>query len=240
MLGAERMLMGRTGRTVFAFGEGPRLGSGPGNPRISAVLEAWPRAGLGAIWCRQVHGDRVRTIDDVAATGKASCAGDGDGLMTGQTDLALVVWTADCVPVLLSCGATVAAIHAGWRGLASGILGKSVRALCETARERGTEPVACVGPAVGPCHYEIDEPVIRALKRASPIDESWLLNGNRADLQRLAAAQLTAAGIQASKLHTVRRCTACETELASYRRDGERAGRQLSMVVREAEPAALS
>ena len=109
-------------------------------------------------WLRQVHGTRIACVNAPRAELEA------DGLITARPGLALAVLTADCVPVLLWNAAAdrVAAVHAGWRGLVSGVIGRAVSGF---AKEGG--PVrAYIGPAIGRAHYEVDAPVLQAMARA--------------------------------------------------------------------------
>jgi hypothetical protein len=176
-------------------------------------------------------------IASVAAEPDASlhggCSvGRCDGLVTGDIGVGLAVWTADCVPLLIDGGAAVAAIHAGWRGIAAGIVQRAVRRL---ELEHGLPPsaqAAFLGPAVGPDHYQVGGEVVAALERSDIPRSSWCSAGDRVDLHALVAAILGHAGV--STIVRVGDCTACDPELASYRRDRENAGRQWSMIVRRA------
>lgn len=151
-----------------------------------------------------------------------------DGLVTADVGIGLVVWTADCVPLLIDGGAAVAAIHAGWRGIAAGIVERAVRRL---ELEYGLPPSAqavFLGPAVGPDHYQVGGEVVAALERSGVPRSSWLSSGNRVDLRALVAAILRNAGVD--EVVPVGGCTACDPGLASFRRDRETAGRQWSMI----------
>ncbi len=238
-LGPERVLLGRHGGVVFGFGCGPALGEGATSERVQALLDEWPGERLQGRWCRQVHGSDLWAVDQGEHSTQIECCGDWDGLITKVRATAVLVWTADCVPVLLAGNGVVAAVHAGWRGLAAGILAKALTTLESSGAGEKRQVTACIGPAVGACHYEIDEPVIAALSALGVPPKTWL-NSRRADLRELARGQLVAGGVDPGRVHLVGACTACDPELASYRRDGERAGRQLSFVVREGDAAPLS
>jgi YfiH family protein len=150
----------------------------------------------------------------------------------------IAVATADCVPVLLAAPAArvVAAVHAGWRGLASGVIEAALEALARCGVESAGVSAA-IGPHIGPCCYEVDEPVLDALRarfagglaaRARPgrAEHAWL------DLGALARDALGAAGVRASRVDASPvACTRCDAErFHSYRRDGARAGRLLHWI----------
>ena len=102
---------------------------------------------------RQVHG---RAVLRVTAAG---AAGDADGLATDRQGLMLGVLTADCVPVLLvdTQLRAVAAVHAGWRGTATGIVGAAVQAMQDQFGSEPEDLLATVGPSIGPCCYQVGE-----------------------------------------------------------------------------------
>jgi YfiH family protein len=158
-----------------------------------------------------------------------------DALVTAERGRWLLVYAADCVPLLvLDPGARAAgAVHAGWRGTAAGI------ASVVLARMRaafGTEPrrvLAALGPAIGGCCYEVDARVAERME-AQP----WWPSASRAtgpgrwhlDLRAAVRAQLLAAGVREDRVAAVGGCTACgEALFFSYRRDG-RTGRMAAYI----------
>lgn len=177
---------------------------------------------------RQVHGTRLL------------CAGPGgerpeaDGLSVVTPGWLVGVVTADCVPVLLVDlrRRAAAAVHAGWRGAAGGVLEAAVAHL---AREAGSAPgdlEAAIGPAVGGCCYEIG-PEVRDAFRArtgGTTAGAWRPGRTREHLDLRAAARCLLAVAGVARAAILGPCTACGTGYHSYRRDGERAGRQLSFV----------
>ena len=143
--------------------------------------------------------------------------------------------TADCVPVLLAAHGAVAAVHAGWRGLAGGVIPQALAALRE--RARGSALVGVVGPSIGPCCYEVDEPVLGAMRVRFGDALDGALTPTRAgharlDLPALARAALVAAGLEPEAVGVVKdACTRCDAvRFHSYRRDGAAAGRLLSWI----------
>jgi YfiH family protein len=175
---------------------------------------------------RQVHGIRV-----LEASGDRH---EADGLVTTTPGRVVGVVTADCVPVLLVDRATriAAAVHAGWRGAAGGVL----EAAMGEMRARGAEAAhieAAVGPAVGPCCYEVGGDVRAAFvaRAGDATAAAWAgpVRGKyHLDLRRAVSLVLAAAGIHSTAV--LGPCTACTPSYCSYRRDGSDAGRQLSFV----------
>jgi len=211
---------------------GPRHAGQALEERAAGILAALGPEVRAVRWCRQVHGRLLASLSagERHPFSGAACVGRCDGLLTAEAAVALVVWTADCVPVLLHGGGVAAAVHAGWRGVAAGIVPAVVGRF---AVEYGVPPGdlhAALGPSIGPCHYQVGAEVLAALAGADPGHGEWR-HGDRADLRTLLRSQLTAADVPPAAVELVGGCTACDPAQASYRRDGERAGRQLSLAV---------
>jgi YfiH family protein len=180
-------------------------------------------------WARQVHGVSAATLRE-APDGAAPCAGEHDALVTDRAGSAVVVQTADCVPLLLAGDGAVGAAHAGWRGSAKNVTAAAVAAL----RGLGAEPgrlSAWIGPSIGPCCYEVGGEV--AAQFAGDFVRAGCGGGYRLDLKAVNAAQLEAAGIPRRAISIHPACTKCGGEsYASYRRDGAKAGRMIALIVR--------
>jgi YfiH family protein len=183
----------------------------------------------GLLRPRQVHGSRVVTADEC----REDPPPEADAVISFAARVPVGVVTADCVPLLIASqrGDAVAAVHAGWRGLAAGVVPQSVDALRRAGC--GGRLVAAIGPHIGPCCYEVDGPVIDALGAsfgAAALDGA--VRPARAghallDLGRLTAAALHEAGLRPEDVGTLPGCcTRCDpARFHSYRRDGVRAGR---------------
>lgn len=174
----------------------------------------------------QVHGDRIVEVRDEGAAG--SC----DALVAPVRGPAVGVRVADCVPVLLwdPASGVVAAIHAGWRGVAGSIVPKTVDALRRRFGASGATMRAAIGPAIGDC-YEVDDAT--ADKIASAVRSLPLVPTRaghvRIDLRAAVRSQLESAGVSRSEL--VGGCTACEpARFFSHRRDKGRTGRHLAFI----------
>jgi YfiH family protein len=173
---------------------------------------------LGLRWLcasRQVHGAAVQRVGSARGTGGEAVAIDADGHATSALGLGMMVLTADCLPVALGSPGAVAMLHAGWRGLAAGVLEEGVRALQEVGAPG--EIVAVVGPGAGACCYEVGPEVHAQLGGGHS-------TGRRIDLRAIAAERLLAAGV--AEVRDVPACTICDERFFSHRREGARAGRQ--------------
>jgi|SRR5579875_1008495 len=176
---------------------------------------------------RQVHGTRLRRVETVAAASGPHPRGplpEADGQLTTVPGVAPLVLTADCLPIALAGGGAAAILHAGWRGLADGIIARGVAALRELAGER-MPLVAAIGPGAGGCCYEVGEEV---LARFSHHPEAR--RGSHLDLKAVAREQLAAAGV--AVVHDVGLCTICSPSrlFFSHRRERGITGRQAGIV----------
>jgi YfiH family protein len=181
-------------------------------------------ARLGLTWerfCygRQVHGARVRRATEPPSAQRPYT--EEDGQATALQDAAAVVFTADCLPVLLAAEGGVAALHCGWRPLAAGIVAEGVDALREVG---GSGPIrAAIGPGARGCCYEVGEEVHAHFAAYDA------RRGRRLDLARVATAQLEAQGVE---VHDTGLCTICDERFFSHRRDRGVTGRQAGVVCR--------
>jgi YfiH family protein len=183
------------------------------------------------VWMAQPHGAAVATVD-AAPDGPVPAV---DALVTTRPGLWLAVLAADCLPVLLAdpAAGVVAAAHAGWRGLRAGVLPAALAAM-EAAGAQTRRVQARLGPAIGPCCYEVGEDVAAEVTAAVPAAAARTRAGRPAlDLPGGAAAQLTAAGV--GEVRSAGTCTAESPDLYSYRRDG-RTGRFAGLISVAPEP----
>jgi hypothetical protein len=228
------VLFVRRREATFGFALGPRLSASltvSRERRVAAVLtDPLLAPAAVAFWCHQQHTDRAIDVTGLRAPQPHTAAGpigEADALITRDPGVALVVWTADCVPVLMATERAVAAVHAGWRGVASGLPVTVARQLGDGAER---SPEVWLGPAIGRGHYPVGPEVHEALAQRG-IDPSVWRFGRRVDLRALVSAELERNGC---RVGVVGPCTACDMQAASYRRDGVAAGRQWSLAVRTA------
>jgi len=138
---------------------------------------------------------------------------EADGHIVREPGLAPLVFVADCLPVALRGSGGLAMVHAGWRGLAGGIVGAAAEAVEATS--------AAIGPGIGPCCYEVGDEVLAAF---ADLGEG-VAQGRMLDLPEVARRQLARAGVE--DVQSAGLCTSCEPELFfSHRRDQGRTGRQ--------------
>jgi len=183
------------------------------------------------LWAEQRHGTTSFVYGQHAPLPVAAhCVGQCDAIITAEPHVALLVLTADCLPVALVGEEVVAIVHAGWRGLAADILGAVLRRI---GNEFGVSPgqlTAILGVGVGPCHYPVGTEVREALAVHPVAWSDWSVDG-AVDLSRWAAGRLLALGVPPGGVLRLAGCTACSDRYHSYRRDGAGAGRQWSAVV---------
>ena len=167
-------------------------------------------------YVRQVHGAKV-----VRAQGTVAPA---DGQVVGETGLAPLVLTADCLPIAVAGSGGAAILHAGWRGLAAGVIRSGLARLREMTRDRPLE--AAIGPGAGPCCYEVGEEVHERFATLGPVAR----RGSNLDLKAIARRLLQAEGV--SKVHDIGLCTICgdRSLFFSHRRDRGVTGRQAGVV----------
>jgi polyphenol oxidase len=209
------------------------------------------------VWLRQVHGTTVADLDAIdggaaglkaarpdaaadpdpatgpdAATGHDAAAevGAADAAFTRRRGQVCAILTADCLPILLAAdsGSVVAAAHAGWRGLAGGVIEATVQALAVPPARL----LAWLGPAIGPQHFEVGAEVREALLKGDLGAEAAFAANARgrfmADLGALARRRLAALGV--SRIYGGGRCTFAEADrYFSHRRDGI-TGRQATLI----------
>ncbi len=206
--------------------------------------------GSKPMWLKQVHGLRVVDLDAVSDFQADQI--EADGSITAALNKACAVLTADCLPILLasSDGSQVAAVHAGWRGLADGILGRAINAFVQPAQDL----IAYLGPGISQLHYEVGGEVIdQVLARGKQFSHQYLstcseqtknsfadaLEGSftaslnlrpnkfQLDLYAIAKAQLTALGVQ--QIYGGDYCTFSDDRWYSHRQNPQ-GGRFASLI----------
>lgn len=180
------------------------------------------------LWLNQVHGVRVADADREPAP-----LAPADAALSRERGRVLAIMVADCLPVLFAAtdGSVIAAAHAGWRGLAAGVLEATVRATGKPA----TQLQAWLGPSIGARHFEVGDEVRAAFMATDPAAGQHFRANERqrwlCDLPGLALSRLGALGLQS--LHGVNDCTVSDpAQFFSYRRDGQ-TGRMAALIWRE-------
>jgi polyphenol oxidase len=180
-------------------------------------------------WLRQVHGTDVVDLD-VSSPVDAGPRGPADACFTRQPRRVCAILTADCLPILVvaDTGDLVGAAHAGWRGLAGGV----IEALVEALPAPPEQLMAWLGPAIGPQHFEVGAEVRDTLLRNDPGAAASFTANPRgrflADLGQLARRRLAALGVE--RIYGGGHCTFAEADrYFSHRRDGT-TGRQVTLI----------
>lgn len=170
----------------------------------------------------QVHEDAIVRVSEI----NEGEIPEADGIISGNPADTLVIRTADCVPVLVSSEeGFFAAVHAGWKGLAKGIVGKCILMM----KEMGAQNISvAIGPAIGPCCFRVGDDVAQLL----PSQFQRITNGIKyIDLWETAKSQVLSVGVEECKISVLRICTCCREELFfSFRRQSDNAGRQVSVI----------
>ena len=205
--GVQAAMSTREGGVSAAPWQSLNLGVAVGDDAVAvAHNRALFAAALGArpIWLRQVHGACVRKLRAAHLARPEDPAEDpADAAWTDEPGIACTVQVADCLPVLFAArdGRAVAAAHAGWRGLAAGVIEATLQALQQGAGVAPADVVAWLGPCIGARQFEVGADVLHAFAEA--VDASCFVPRNRADgsvrwladLQQLAERRLMRAGV---------------------------------------------
>jgi YfiH family protein len=192
---------------------------GENRRRLAAALDFEPEH---VVFARQVHGTRLiehselpscHFVSPGATKRQFDRVPEADGHVVREAGTAALVFSADCLPVAVAGPKGMAMLHAGWRGLAGGILAAGAEAVEATS--------AAIGPGIGPCCYEVGEEVLESF---SGLGEG-VAEGRMLDLPEVARRLLAAAGVE--RVESAGLCTYCKADLFySHRRDGGRTGRQ--------------
>jgi len=221
---------------------GAKWGDDPA--RVSENRRRLERATIGPLFvARQVHGTviaRVRAGDDPAALAQV----EADGICSDVPGLAVGVFVADCVPALVVDPPTgsFAAVHAGWRGTVAGVLPAAVRALQIEFGARPADLRVALGPAIGPCCFEVGPevgaafealfPDARARGLVSPSPRGAAGKAN-VDLKAANRLLLERAGVAPAAIEAGPECTHCDrARFFSFRRDGGGIGQLMGLVGR--------
>jgi len=203
-------------------------------------LEAIGASGGWYAMLGQVHGDIVRTITtaDVKQDIYGKLGYEGDAMVTAIPGVTLVVFCADCVPILMCdpVRRVIAAIHAGWRGTAAGVAGRAVERMVEGFGCRPADIRAAIGPGIGPDCFETHEDVPNAMMAAvsSPALPFIKVKKNgkfSVDLKGINAKRLELAGLRPENIAVSGDCTGClPDKYWSHRRLGDQRGSMAAMI----------
>lgn len=196
------------------------------NENLARVHNALGLERASTIDAAQAQADRVARV---TANERGTRIQGVDGLITNERGVNLMLRFADCVPILLYDPAhqAIGIAHAGWRGTVAKVVTHTVRAMQDAFETRPQDLIACIGPSIGPCCYEIGGDVRARVETAFPETSALLLHQNGAthlDLWQANALQLRALGVQDIEIAAV--CTADHThDFYSWRRENATTGR---------------
>ena len=208
-----------------------------GIPQDGSLEAVWPgfiaAAGFSpsatAVPLHQVHGHAVHVVRRTGATGAGATA---DAAVTDRPGAVLMVRTADCVPILLAgAGSGVVGVaHAGWRGALAGVVHETVEAMVDMGAHRASIHAA-VGPAIGPCCFQVGPDVARRFARLRPDLVEERPAGPQVDLPGAVAFLLERAGVAPAAIHRLAACTSCRVDLFfSHRREEGHTGRLVAAI----------
>lgn len=193
-----------------------------GFERDRALAPTW-------IWRpHQVHGAVIVECREAGADPV-----DADAVLFRDPGCAGGVAAADCVPLLLARadGSAAAAVHAGWRGIAAGVVETALRALAAGHSSGRRDIVAAIGPAAGGCCYEVGPEVVAALApSAARVRPSSHRDRHLLDLRGVVSDRVRLAGVRDGAIEFVGPCTICSSDWPSYRRLGDAAGRLVAWI----------
>jgi YfiH family protein len=195
------MIRPRTIATV-AFGS---EADGDARVDLDARVRISSELGIPAVWATisQIHGTGVRIARS------AGPQGDADALVTDRPDVPIVIATADCVPIAIEGSSTIALVHAGWRGVAAGVIGATLSVM-DGLGDRALRAV--IGPHIGPCCYEVGADVVDAVGGHRATTRWGTIS---VDLGAAVSDQLGDIDVERVDI-----CTMDDDRYASHRRDG--------------------
>ena len=186
---------------------------------------------------RQIHGDRVYALDDVSISADELAAIEADAIVTRLTGKPIGILTADCIPIIVYDTRlhVVGTIHAGRKGTAENILSKTIRVLRDAYGSRPENILMGMGPGIGGCCYEVDDPCIEPFRQKHKEWASFVKPSSgdkyQLDLFRANEEDGLGAGILRKNIFRSGECTSCLNEsFFSYRREGK-TGRILTLAM---------
>ncbi len=187
---------------------------------------------------KQVHGKDLLLIDEPNPDLSHFLNIEVDAIVTNQPGIMIGVLTADCLPILIWSEEkkVIAAVHAGWRGAANGIIRKTVETITKQFSCNPSELKAAIGPGIGAHSYEVDRPVRDIFRKGTgfwnEISKETTLGHWLVDLSLSARLQFEQLGLTPQNIDVAKECTCCHPEiLFSHRRDKGVTGRQLGFIM---------
>jgi len=191
--------------------------------------------GIDIVCADQTHGDEIYIATDIDRgrgwLDPSSAIKSCDGFVTNKKHLALTVFLADCVGVLMydPKNGAIGAVHSGWRGTKKRIANKAVRIMNECYKTKPQDLKIFITPSIRSCCYKINQDVKEQFEEyAFAIDESE--GGYRLDLASIIVVDLLKKGVLEKNIELSHMCTCCQKELYSYRREQDKSGRMAALI----------
>ena len=168
-----------------------------------------------AVWVDQVHSDKVLKLDPASRPKNGGSLGEGDGIITNETDIFIMILVADCLPILFfdPIHKAIGLAHTGWRGTISHVAAKTLLAMGENYGTKAEEVRAVLGPCIGPCCYEVGEDVRSGFANIFPwgpevFEKSskghWKLNLSEANARQLIEIGMKEENLIRSEICTIK------------------------------------
>lgn len=181
----------------------------------------------------QIHSDKIISISDVEQEVRDK---EADGLVTSLQNVGIGVFYADCVPVILYDKVTgvISAVHSGWRGTYDEIVGNAISMMKNKYKSKEEDIKVIIGPHIRQCCYEVSEELKDKFNNKKSFYGEDFFEGRNLSLEKVILKTLRNNRVREENIETIKLCTCCNTnsKLHSYRRDGDKAGRCYSFVVK--------
>ncbi len=205
------------------------------NGRISSLTDEQKyffrhKAGITierAAWTKQVHGTKILDVSKDFLKHEELL--EADGLLTSDIHLPIAVRTADCLSVFIfdPRKKTIGLVHAGWRGSLEGILRRAIERMTQAGDSKAEDFKIAFGPSIRSCCYQVG----KEFHGYFPKEVQRKENGYYLDLVLVNRNQLRPFGVKDKNIFDCNICTCCDSRFFSYRREGEKAGRMLSLMM---------
>lgn len=174
--------------------------------------------------CNQIHSDIVRIIDE----NNIAKVEDGDAMITNLAKIPLIIYTADCVPIVLidKNKKIIANVHAGWRGTYSQIVVKTIKSMLKKFKSNPEDIHCIIGPAIGPCCYEVSKELVDKFNTivTNKNCKFYIIKEDKfyIDLPKINSYLLEKSGIKKENINNLKICTSCQNDrFFSYRKDNK-------------------
>lgn len=191
------------------------------------------------VFSDQIHGDVCRIVgksDRGKGVTRESDIEGVDALITSERDVAICIFTADCVPVFIvdDVKEVIALCHGGWRGIVNGIVPNTLNIMKDYYGCKPKNITAGVGPSIGPCCFYVGEEVVNEFRKAFTDTRDMIIYEDgrfRINLWNAVTEQLKIWGLKSNNILNSKLCSSCNnSEFFSYRRDGCKTGRMISIL----------